>query len=149
VGRAPEGVLCFNDKVFVVCTGYDFNTYTPGPGALYRYDPVTGALDSAALGVNPQWAVLDDQAMIHIVLTGDYASPGGAVVKLDPDLMRVVDSVAVPGHSPGAITLGGDFGYVIAWDGTLISYGLDNMTILDSLVLGSGISGLTWETNGI
>jgi len=153
VGKAPEGVLAFGGRIYIVCTGYDLATYTFGPGSLYRYDPGSGQLDSVSLGLNPQWCAADDQGRLHILVTGDYPDYGGTqwgkVVLVDPGSMNPVDSVSFPGHSPGALAILGDWGYAVGWDGTLLAYGIPSMTLMDSLVMGQGIMGLAAEPHGL
>jgi len=153
VGKAPEGVLAFGGRIYVVCSGYDLGSYTFGPGALYRYDPLSKELDSVRLGLNPQFCAADNQGRLHVLVTGDYPDYGGTtwgkVVLVDPGSMKPVDSVSFPGHSPGAIAVLGDWGYVIGWDGTLLSYGIPSMTLMDSLVMGQGMMGLAAEPNGL
>jgi hypothetical protein len=149
VGKAPEGVLAFGGKIYVVCSGYDLGSYTFGPGALYRYDPSSGELDSLLLGINPQFCAVDSEGRLHVLLTGDYATTWGKVILVDPGSMRTLDSVSFSGHSPGAIAILGDWGYVIGWDGTLLSYGIPSMTLMDSLIMGQGMMGLAAEPNGL
>ncbi len=153
VGKAPEGVLAFGGRIYVVCTGYDLGSYTYGPGALYEYDPATGAVDSVALDVNPQFCAVDGQGRLHVLITGDYPDYGGTVwgkvVVIDPGNLNPIDSVLFTGHSPGAITILGDWGYVIGYDGTLLAYGIPSMTLLDSLPMGPGMMGLAGEPNGL
>lgn len=153
VGKAPEGVLAFGGRIYVVCTGYDLATYSFGPGALYRYDPGSGQLDSTALDLNPQWCTADNQGRLHVLVTGDYPDYGGTVwgkvVVVDPGNLLAVDSVSFPGHSPGALAVLGDWGYVLGWDGTLLAYGIPSMTLMDSLVMGEGMMGLAAEPNGL
>ena len=153
VGKAPEGVMAFGGKIYIVCSGYDLATYTFGPGSLYRYDPGSGQLDSVSLGLNPQFCAADNRGLIHILVTGDYPDYGGTawgkVVLVDPGSLALVDSVSFPGHSPGAIAILGDWGYAVGWDGVLLTYGIPSMTLMDSLALGQGIMGLAAEPEGL
>ncbi|MGB9590220.1 MAG: YncE family protein [candidate division WOR-3 bacterium] len=153
VGKAPEGVLAFGGRIYVVCSGYDLATYSFGPGSLYRYDPGSGQMDSVPLGTNPQFCATDNLGRLHVLVTGDYPDYGGSswgsVVVVDPWNLAAVDSVILTGHSPGAIAILGDWGYAVGWDGVLLTYGIPSMTLMDSLVLGQGIMGLAAEPNGL
>ncbi len=153
VGKAPEGVIAFGGRIYIVCTGYDLATYTFGQGSLYRYDPGSGQLDSVPLGINPQFCAVDGHDRLHVLVTGDYPDWGGSVwgkvVVVDPGNLAILDSVPFPGHSPGAIAILGDWGYAVGWDGVLLAYGIPSMTLMDSLPMGQGITGLAAEPNGL
>jgi len=127
VGLSPEGVLLFDDKIYVAITAYDYNTWSWGQGKVAVYDTEVDAVVAEILvGKNPQFLDFDRQGRIHVVCTGNYWDIAGMVYIIDPDANVVIDSLAVGGQ-PGQIAIGpDDVGYLAAggWsvDGEVLLY---------------------------
>jgi len=108
VGKSPEGVLIYEDRAYVACTGFDFSTYLYDPGEVYVVDvEADTVLTQIPVGLNPQFFALDTLGRIHVVCTGDYFSTFGAIYIIDPSIGSVVDSIEV-GGTPGQISIGPD-----------------------------------------
>ncbi len=111
VGVWPEGVMLWQDKVFVACTEYG----TGQTGTVYVIDASADTVRSVIpVGWNAQYVAMDSQGRVHVVCTGDYWSKWGAVYVIDPEAEQVIDSLQI-GGSPGNISIGpDDIGYMAA-----------------------------------
>jgi hypothetical protein len=104
-GLAPEGVGVRDSLAWVVNSGYDFATFSFGPGSLYLYDYPEGELrDSVALPVNAQFGALDGEGRLHVVCTGDYGEVGGEVVVLELPSLAQAGRLELEGY-PGRIAI--------------------------------------------
>lgn len=127
VGKSPEGVLVAGDKVYVACTGFDFDTWLYDPGEIYVYDIIGDSITAQiSVGLNPQFFACDRLGRIHVVCTGDYYSVFGVIYIIDPTVDSVVDSIKIDG-TPGHISIGSDdVAYLAAagftQDGYVFSY---------------------------
>ncbi len=107
-GGSPSGIVIYDHKVFVVCSGYDFDTYSFNPSKLYIYDLSDNALlDEVDVGLNSQYAAVDRLGNVHVVATGNYFDINGEVYIVNGDYHEVVNSFPV-GGSPGQINIGPD-----------------------------------------
>ncbi len=127
VGKSPEGVLIVGDKVYIACTGFDFDTWLYDPGEVYVYDMIDDSITAQiSVGLNPQFFAYDRLGRIHVVCTGDYYSVFGVIYIIDPEIDAVVDSINING-TPGHISIGpDDVAYLAAagftQDGYVFSY---------------------------
>jgi len=107
-GISPAGIVIYDYKAFVVCSGYDFDTYTFNPSILAIYDLSDNSLiDLLDIGMNAQYAALDNSSNIHIVATGNYYDINGEVFIVNGDSHEIINSFPV-GGSPGHIHIGPD-----------------------------------------
>lgn len=108
VGKSPEGVLIYQDKLYIACSGFDFNTYLYDPGEVYVFD-LSGdsMLTQISVGLNPQFMALDGAGRLHVVCTGNYFSIFGSVYIIDTFDDSVLDSINI-GGTPGHISIGPD-----------------------------------------
>jgi DNA-binding beta-propeller fold protein YncE len=122
-GLSPAGIALANDKIYVVCSGYDFDTYTFNPAVLYVYDMSDHSLVTTVdVGINAQYAAVDSEGRIHVIATGDYSSSFGEIFIIDTDDDTVVDNITI-GGSPGQISIGPDnIAYLAAAGWTMEGY---------------------------
>lgn len=127
VGMAPEGILLLDEKAYIACTGFSFETWLYDTGKVCIYD-LNGdsVMGYIAVGTNPQYLARDGLGRVHVVCTGDYGAVAGAVYIIDPAIDAVIDSINI-GGTPGQITIGPDnIAYIAAagWtmDGYVYSY---------------------------
>ncbi|PKK82406.1 MAG: hypothetical protein CVT49_13795 [candidate division Zixibacteria bacterium HGW-Zixibacteria-1] len=123
VGKSPEGIMINKNRVYVACTGFDWNTYEYSQGQVAVYDIAADSVISRIdVGENPQYLALDSKGRIHVVCTGNYYSTFGHVYIIDPIVMSVIDSIYVGGN-PGHISIGPDnVAYLAAAGWTELGY---------------------------
>jgi YVTN family beta-propeller protein len=122
VGKSPEGLLLYGDRLYVACSGFDFSTFGYDPGRVFVIDLAAGAVvDTIPTGLNPQAMARDAIGRIHVVCTGDYVLVPAQVDVIDPAAGAVVQTIAI-GGAPGTIAIGGDgLGYLGSYvDGLLV-----------------------------
>ena len=106
VGVAPQGMCVAGGKLFVTNTGFDFSTFTWGPGSVSVVDPATlSVVDEIGTGVNPQECVTGPDGRVHVVCTGDFGATQGVIDVIDPATDAVVASLPVPGYPGTAAVL--------------------------------------------
>ncbi len=107
-GVSPAGIVISNNKAYVVCSGYDFENYTFNPSILYIYNLNDySLLNQLDIGLNAQYAAVDNLGNIHIVATGNYFDVMGEVFIIDSGLDEIINSFSI-GGSPGLINIGPD-----------------------------------------
>lgn len=107
-GASPSGIVIYDHKAFVVCSGYDFDTYSFNPGKLYIYDLSDNSLiDEIDVGLNSQYAAVDRAGNIHVVATGNYYDINGEAYIVNGDSHEIINNFAL-GGSPGQINIGPD-----------------------------------------
>jgi YVTN family beta-propeller protein len=108
VGQSPEGVLAFDNKIYVAVTGYDYSTWSWGQGKVAVYDTnIDTVIAEIDVGTNPQFLASDANGRIHVVCTGNYWDIPGAIYIIDPNTNEVIDSIAIGGQ-PGQIAITAD-----------------------------------------
>jgi len=122
-GVSPAGIVIYDHKAFVVCSGYDFNTYTFNPSTLAIYELSDNSLvDEIDVGLNAQYAAVDNFGNVHIVATGNYYDISGEVYIIDGDSHEIINSFPVEG-SPGQINIGPDnVAYIAAAGWSMAGY---------------------------
>ncbi len=122
-GISPSGIVIFNHKAFVVCSGYDFDTYTFNPSTLGIYDLSDNSLvDEIDVGLNAQYAAVDNSGNIHVVATGNYYDINGEVYIINGDSHEIISNFPV-GGSPGQINIGPDnVAYIAAAGWSMAGY---------------------------
>lgn len=107
VGVAPEGLCVADGRLWVANTGFDFDTFTWGPGSVSIVDPSSFAvLGEVPVHVNPQECTAGPDGRVHVTCTGDFGAVTGRVDVIDPAADAVVASLPVPGY-PGTAAAGG------------------------------------------
>ena len=108
VGTSPEGLIVAAGKIWVANSGFDFGSYTFGPGTVSVVNPVTRTVVATIpVGANPQALAFAPDGLIHVVCTGKYAARTGIVYVLSPQTQVVVDSIPL-GGAPGDLVIGQD-----------------------------------------
>ena len=133
VGLAPEGILAHGDRLYVCLTRYSAQGY--GPGRVMIYDRSTLTLvDSLSVGVNPQFAAVDDRHRLHVVCTGNYTNIPGEIHVFDLT-SREQASVVPVGGAPSAVSFGGEWAFAAAggWAGTgqVFRYRLSDLAVVN------------------
>ncbi len=101
VGVAPEGMCVADGKLFVANTGFDFGTFSYGPGTVSAIDLATNAVVATIPVVtNPQECSTLPDGTVHVVCTGDFFLTTGAVEIIDPPTHGIVESIPIPAY-PG------------------------------------------------
>ena len=122
-GVSPAGVAISNNKLYVVCSGYDFDSYTFNPSKLDIYDLSDYSLiDELDIGLNAQYVAVDKIGNIHVVATGNYFDISGEAFIIDAAADQVINSIPL-GGSPGQICVGPDnVAYIAAAGWSLAGY---------------------------
>ena len=115
VGTSPEGLISAANRVWVANSGFDFGTYTYGPGTVSVINPVTRqVVATIPVGTNPQSLAQSPDGRIHVVCTGNYADRVGIVYVISASGLSVVDSIPL-GGAPGDLVIADDgIGYLAA-----------------------------------
>jgi len=108
VGTSPEGLIVAAGKIWVANSGFDFGSYTFGPGTVSAVNPVTRTVVATIpVGTNPQALAPSSDGLVHVVCTGNYADRTGIVYVLSPQTQAVVDSLPL-GGAPGDLAIAED-----------------------------------------
>ncbi len=106
VGVAPQGMCVADGRLWVANTGFDFDSFTFGPGSVSVLDPVTFAvLAEIPVHTNPQECTAGPDGRVHVTCTGDFGGTTGRVDVIDPATDAVVATLPVPAY-PGTAALG-------------------------------------------
>ncbi len=106
VGVAPQGMCVADGRLWVANTGFDFDTFTFGPGSVSVLDPLTLAvLAEIPVHTNPQECTRGPDGRVHVTCTGDFGGTTGRVDVIDPATDTVVATLPVPAY-PGTAALG-------------------------------------------
>lgn len=133
VGLAPEGVLVHADRVYV-CLTRMLPNFDYAPGVVMVYDRRSLAfVDSIPVGINPQFAAVDDRNQLHVVCTGNYVSVAGQVVIVNLTTLELLHQIEI-GGTPAKISMGGEYAYLAAggWAGSgeVFQYRLDDFVVV-------------------
>jgi len=133
VGLAPEGILAHGDRLYVCLTRYSAQGYGPGRVMIYDRSTLT-LLDSLQVGVNPQFAAVDDRDRLHVVCTGNYMDVPGEIHVFHLTTRESVGVVSV-GGAPSVVSFGGGWAFAAAggWAGTgqVFRYRLNDLAVLN------------------
>lgn len=106
VGVAPQGMCVADGRLWVANTGFDFDTFTFGPGSVSVLDPATLVVHAEIpVHTNPQECTRGPDGRVHVTCTGDFGGVTGSVDVIDPATDAVVATLPVPAY-PGAAALG-------------------------------------------
>jgi len=131
VGNSPEGMVVFNDKLYVANTNYVYPNYNPGTVSvidLSTFEVIT----TIDVGLNPQALTIANEK-IHVVCTGDYVTTFGKVCIVEPSSNTVEETFNI-GGSPANINSAQN-GYVYLGDGMgtgVYSYNAETYEIIHS-----------------
>lgn len=104
-GVAPEGIRVVDDRIYTVCTNFDFENVGPRNGFLYEHDYETGEiLDTLTLRINPQYIAVDPFGRLHITSTEYVNDFSGSVQIIETDPLCVVAEIPLPGY-PGRLAI--------------------------------------------
>lgn len=107
VDTAPQDVVVFEDKVYVACSGYNFNTYTFDESAvsvLSAEDKIRLKSIPIGFGKNPQYMALDADNRLHVVCTGNYDNITGEVYIINTAQDEIAQVISLRG-TPGEIVI--------------------------------------------
>ncbi len=113
VGRAPDGILAYNGKLYVVATFYDLATYQSDTGKLYVLAPDLQVEDSLILSLNPQ-KIAEDSGYLYI-LGGDWTLGGGYLLQVDPATLTITNTANITAGVPGALDIDHHTAYITGW----------------------------------
>ena len=131
VDNSPEGMVVFDEKLYVANTNYVYPNYDQGTVSvidLNTYEVIT----TIEVELNPQ-ALVTVNDKIHVVCTGDYSSTFGKVCIIEPSSNSVEETLDI-GGSPANITFSPN-GNVYLGDGMGIgvySYNAETYEIVHS-----------------
>ncbi|MDA3860015.1 MAG: hypothetical protein PF445_02210 [Melioribacteraceae bacterium] len=154
VGKAPEGIIYKDGKVYVTNTGYagwgqPFNNSSVSIIEVAE-DRVIGTISTP---INPQDLAFAPDGKLHVLCTGDYATSFGTIAIIDVDSQLMIDSVFV-GGSPGDIEItNAGIGYCSAWgdgvNGFLCAYDTESKLVYssseDPIRVGPNVSQIVYD----
>jgi YVTN family beta-propeller protein len=151
IGLKPEGITVYEGR-FYVCLSRYLDVGSFGPGAVMVYDCNTlEFVDSIQVGMNPQYAAVDDRGRLHIVCSGSYGMSPGQINIVNAVTLHT-DTVLAIGGSPSNISFGGDFAFVAAggWagEGNVYRYRLSDLTILNGEANPIEVGEGAWDVEG-
>lgn len=114
----PEGILVHNGKLYVCCTNFSFADFSYGVGQVVVIDTATDqVLSTIPLepAANPPALALGADGLLYVVATGDFATVGTRIFRIDPATDQVVGQPLAL-TSPGAGFVTGD-NIAVAADG--------------------------------
>lgn len=134
VGQGPQGILAYNDKVYVCISGYRNGSYD-NPGIVAVISTVSNrVVNRIDVGVNPQFLIKDETNQIHVVCTGNYSDIAGKVNIISAFADTITYEINIGGQ-PGDIAISGRYAYLTNWgdgtDGFLYRYDIFNHGILN------------------
>lgn len=95
-GISPNEMLVHGDRLYLVCSGYQYPNYHPGE--LYVIDVVNfTVIETLELGINAQGLALDSDGFLHVVCTGNYSSVTGEIFKICLQNMIVEEVLSIGG----------------------------------------------------
>jgi YVTN family beta-propeller protein len=128
VGQAPEGVIVYDNRLYVTNTAFNPYDLSYGQGSVSILDIANGGeIGRVNVSKNPQALAVGPDGLINVICSGDYDMVTGMIYFIDPGEMMAVDSLATGGNPVypvidragiGFISAGGWFtyGYVFSYD---------------------------------
>lgn len=102
----PEGMLLYNNKIYVVCSGYNSQIYYQGRINIVNQNTFTQE-DQIDVPTNPQAIVKDNNNHIYVVSSGNYSYETGKLTKIDPSSISVSNIYDI-GGTPNSIFISPD-----------------------------------------
>ncbi len=152
VGRAPEGLLLVDGRLYVADSGIRLTDFGYDPGALTVLDAGSLAnLGTVPVGLNPQWMHATG-GELHVICTGNYFSVFGEIHVVSIAALAPVDTVLL-GGSPGYLEIVDGVGYASDYFGGIASYRTSTREVLHSFTDpiafgGAGYSGMLADGAG-
>ncbi len=152
VGRAPEGMLIVDGRLYVANSGIRLSDYGYDPGTLTVLDAASLAnLGSVPVGMNPQ-VMHEAEGELHVICTGNYFSVFGEVHVVSMAGLAPIDTVAL-GASPGYLEIVDGVGYASDYFAGIASYRTSTRETLrsfaDPIVFGgTGYAGMLADEAG-
>jgi len=151
VTAGPEGMAIVGNSLYVCCTNFSFATFTFDDGKLdiinTATDQVTGSV-SLGVGANPQAVVQGADGMLYVVATGDFATAGTRVIRVNPTTNQVIGApLALTGGTlvnSGGIALAPNGRAFLADSNNALLHVIDTAT---GTVLRTGATGLATGPN--
>ena len=157
IGGYPEGLLCYNNFLYVTQTYFDPNNFSYGQGRLAKIDLSSFSFVSDHnVGKNPQWISRAADGRFHIVCTGNYDDVEGSVYIFDPGPGLVTDSILIGGQPSQLAISPTGIGYLSAggWstNGYVYSYDIFSGDIIhgpsNPIAVGLGASSIASDSLG-
>ncbi|MCD4651923.1 MAG: T9SS type A sorting domain-containing protein, partial [Candidatus Cloacimonetes bacterium] len=103
VGTMPEGLIIWNDQLFVCNTGFNLSNYTYDPGTLTVINLNNFTITNTVFtGLNPRSGVVFNN-QLHIACSGDYGATPGEISVIDSATLTVCATIA-SGGTPASIS---------------------------------------------
>ncbi len=147
VGRAPEGIIFHDGKLYVTCTGFNVDSL----GNVVYLDSYLYIIenrkvkDSIKVGVNSQVVWTDENNRIVVLSTGNYADITGKIYIISGS--SVMDSIDVGGF-PTYFVVRGEKAYVVGPVGPLRVVDLTTKEIKEIEPELKGLSGCDVDEEG-
>jgi len=93
VGSGPQGVLYFEENVYVANSGFNGSGYDPGKVSVISLGDYS--VSSVDVGINPQSLDADTNDHIIVACSGDYVSVAARIDMIDTQLQTVIFSQTV------------------------------------------------------
>ena len=99
IGGFPEGILFYDDSLYVAQTGFNPDDFSYGQGRMAVIDVSNLLLVSEVnVGKNPQSIIASPDGILHVVCTGNYVDVSGSIYVLNPFSGSVIDSILIGGQ---------------------------------------------------
>ncbi|NIT57822.1 MAG: hypothetical protein GWN00_16815 [Aliifodinibius sp.] len=96
VGSSPEGVLCYQQKIYVANSGFNGSGYDPGKLSVIDVsNPNSFSVDSISTGLNPQHLAMDSQQKVIVACSGNFSNVSGQIDIVDASVDSVIQSIPV------------------------------------------------------
>jgi DNA-binding beta-propeller fold protein YncE len=164
VGTAPQGLLIYNDHLYVANSGFQYPDYLPGELTIIDLPGFTVS-STLPVPVNPQRMIVDDYGSLHLVCTGNYADETGKIAVIDTAGHQITDIIPLTNYpinivkTPGGrVYVGDSFGGgvfvyetpelgIIHDSGSLFSSGGSALAVYDQWLLIADAG--TYSTNSV
>lgn len=157
IGGFPEGLICYDNYLYVTQTDFNPNNYSYGQGKMVKIDLSDFSyVTEYNVGKNPQWIGLAPDGSLHIVCTGNYVDVEGSVYVFDPGTETVSDSILIGGQPSQLAVSSSGVGYLSAggWftDGYIYSYDIYSGAVINGpgnpITVGLGATAIASDSPG-
>ena len=107
IGTSPQGMLVYEDKMYVALTGVNYPIYGQGQVSIIDLNTFS-IIETIDVETNPQELIVDDSGFVHIVCSGDYDEKMTKVVILDSERLETVKIIDFDWSFFTTIQLGAD-----------------------------------------
>jgi DNA-binding beta-propeller fold protein YncE len=157
IGGFPEGLICYDNYLYVTQTNFNPDNYSYGQGKMAKIDLSDFTyVTEYDVGKNPQWISRTLDGRLHIVCTGNYVDVEGSVYIFEPVTQAVVDSILMGGQPSQLAVSPNGLGYLSAggWvtDGFIYSYDIFSGDIINGpanpITVGLGATAVASDSLG-